>query len=71
MASVQRLWRLRKRNHAVDAEFRPADDGTVDVHFLYNGTLSYSKHCANRADAIAEATARRNELEREGWIFHW
>ena len=69
--SEQRIWRLRKRNHAVDAEFHAGADGTVDVHFLYNGTLSYSKHCATRADAIAEAASKRAELEREGWIFHW
>ena len=71
MDRVQRLWRLRKRNHVVDVEFHPGSDGGIDVRFLYNGTLSYSKHCATRVEAVAEAATKRAELEREGWIFHW
>jgi len=71
MDNVQRVWRLRKRHHTVDAEFHAAPAGGIDLRFFYNGTLSYSKHCATRADAVAEAAAKRAELEREGWIFHW
>jgi hypothetical protein len=67
----QRIWRLRKRHHAVDAEFHPTADGGIDLRFLYNGTLSYSKWCETRERALAEAATKRAELEREGWIFHW
>ncbi len=74
MSSAQpiRIWRLRKRQHSVDAELRPAADGaSIDLHFFHNGTFSYAKSFATRELAVAEATAKRAELEREGWIFHW
>ena len=69
--SEHRVWRMRRRQLAVDAELHIAADGTVDVRFFQNGTLTYSKHCATREEAMAEATAKRSELERAGWIFHW
>lgn len=67
-----RLWRLRKLHQYVDAELRVlAADAGVELHFFYNGTLSYARHFRHQAEAIAEATVKRAELEREGWMFHW
>jgi hypothetical protein len=67
-----RIWRLRKRNLFVDAELRQVT-GTNEFELLvyYGGTLTSSRRCASRAEAAAEAQARRAELEREGWTFHW
>jgi hypothetical protein len=67
-----RIWRLRKRNLYVDAELRPADGGSeFDLLIFYGTTLTWSRRCATRMDAVTEAKARRAELEREGWTFHW
>jgi hypothetical protein len=68
---MHRLWRLRKQNLVVDAEMR--DEGTlgVEIAFLYNGELTYRRRWPTRDAAIAEATAKRSELEREGWMLHW
>lgn len=67
-----RLWRLRKRHLYVDAELRPVGDaGAVEVRILYGSTLTSARTCASRVEAVAEARARRAELEREGWTFHW
>jgi hypothetical protein len=67
-----RIWRLRKRNLYVDAELRQVQEtGEWDVLVYYGTTLTSSRRCATRAAAVAEAKARRAELEREGWTFHW
>jgi hypothetical protein len=64
------VWRLRKLHQYVDAAVR--DDGAgVDVQFFYNGALTYERRCPTRALALAEAAAKRAELEREGWTAHW
>jgi hypothetical protein len=69
---AQRLWRLRKLHDHVDAELTgQAADGGVGVQFFYNGELTYARQLPTRALAVAEAAARRAELEREGWMFHW
>jgi hypothetical protein len=66
----QRIWRLRKLHQAVDAELHPI--GTqIEVRFLFNGELSFAQRCATREEALAAAAAKRAELEREGWSFHW
>ena len=68
----QRLWRLRKLHHAVDAELRSAagcDD--VELRYLFNGERAYRRRWPNRALAVQAAGEKRAELEREGWVFHW
>jgi hypothetical protein len=65
-----RIWRLRKLNHAVDAEIRAADDGYTVV-FLYDGSPTYERRWPTRTEAFAEASAKRTELERSGWMAHW
>jgi hypothetical protein len=66
-----RLWRLRKLDHAVDAEIRPAPAGAFTVRFLYDGAETYTREWPTRADAFAECAAKRLELERSGWMAHW
>jgi len=67
----KRLWRLRKLHDTVDAELCAGADGHTDLKVFYNGELSYVRRLATRAEAVSEAAARRAELEREGWNFHW
>ena len=67
-----RVWRLRKRNLYVDAELKQVNEsGEWDFLVYYGTTLTSSRRCATRTEAVAEAKARRAELEREGWTFHW
>lgn len=71
----QRLWRLRKLHQWVDAEIREnaalAGSPGVEILLYYNGDVAYRRLVETRALAMAEATAKRAELEREGWLFHW
>ncbi len=69
---VVRIWRLRKRNLYVDAELHQVPGGgQFDLRVFYGTTLTWSRRCASRAEAVEEARVRRAELEREGWNFHW
>jgi hypothetical protein len=69
---AQRVWRLRKLHDHVDAELiEHGEDGGVEVRFFYNGELTFARRLPTRALAAAEAGAKRAELEREGWMFHW
>jgi len=67
----QRIWRLKKLHQAVDAELLVFNESQIDVRFLFNGALSYVRSCGSRQEALAEAAAKRAEMEREGWAFHW
>jgi hypothetical protein len=65
-----RIWRLRKLHQQADAQLREDGQG-VEVQFFYNGVLTYTRRLPTRALALAEAAAKRAELEREGWTSHW
>jgi hypothetical protein len=68
----QRLWRLRKLHHSVDADVSTgADGGSVELRYLYDGEQAYRRRFPTRAPALREAAQKRAELEREGWVFHW
>jgi hypothetical protein len=67
----ERLWRLRKLHQQVDAELRDDEDGGVEVRFLYKGEIVYRRRWRGRALAVAEASKKREELERAGWNAHW
>jgi hypothetical protein len=67
----QRVWRLRKLHQSVDAELHNHSGSAVELRFLYNGDVAYARVCHNRAEALSEAAAKRAELERDGWMFHW
>ncbi|MGC4084897.1 MAG: hypothetical protein QM736_22980 [Vicinamibacterales bacterium] len=67
-----RIWRLRKRNLYVDAELKQvADTSEWELLVYYGTTLTSSKRFTTRNEAVSEGRARRAELEREGWTFHW
>lgn len=67
-----RLWRLRRLHQSIDAVLIEGDEGGgVELQFLLNGSVIFSRRWADRAPAVEEAAARRNELEREGWMAHW
>jgi hypothetical protein len=66
-----RLWRLRKLHQYVDAELKALAGGESEVRFFYNGEFAYARRLPTRERAVAEAGAKRTELERDGWMFHW
>jgi hypothetical protein len=68
---MHRLWRLRKQALFVDAQIRDEAENGVEVAFLYNGEISYRRVWPTRGEALADADAKRLELEREGWMLHW
>jgi len=68
---AKRLWRLRKLHQYVDAELADDRPGLVEIRFLYNGALAYTRQWDTIALAIEEASLKRAELERDGWMFHW
>jgi hypothetical protein len=68
---MHRLWRLRKQTLFVDAQIRDEAENGVEVAFLYNGEISYRRVWPTRGEALADADAKRSELEREGWMLHW
>jgi hypothetical protein len=61
---------MRKLHQSVDAELHVSGGGT-EVRYLLNGALSYVRAYPDRGTAVADAAARRAELERDGWMFHW
>jgi hypothetical protein len=68
----QRLWRLRKLHQYADAELHElAGSNGAELRFFYNGELSSAHRVPTRELALAEAAAKRAELERGGWMFHW
>lgn len=69
--SGQRLWRMRKLHHYVDAELSPAGEHGVELRYSYDGGQSYRRCWPTRDAAIAEAAGKKAELERDGWMFHW
>jgi hypothetical protein len=64
------VWRLRKLHQCVDAELVVDGEG-AEIQLLLNGARSYSRRWSTRALALADASEKRAELEREGWMFHW
>ena len=70
-AGARRLWRLRKLHQFVDAELHEHDGGEAELQLFLNGAFTYARRWPTRALAIDEARARRADLEREGWLFHW
>jgi hypothetical protein len=70
-AVPNRLWRLRKLHQYVDAELVERGAEAAAIRVLYNGELSYVREWPTRREALADAAARRADLERDGWSFHW
>jgi hypothetical protein len=59
---------MRKNGNQVDAELRGHGEWGWECQFLYNGELAYGRRWTLRADALAEVDAKRQELERDGWV---
>lgn len=72
-ARGQRLWRMRKRHHTVDAELWSVSVHTeaAELRYAFNGELTFRRTWPSRDDAVREAMMKRAELERDGWVFHW
>jgi len=66
-----RVWRLRKLHQAIDAVLTEETSDGVELQFLLHGEVMYARRWPARAEALADAAARRAELEREGWMPHW
>jgi hypothetical protein len=67
----ERLWRLRKRQHIIDAILRDTEMHAVALEFMMNGRRLTVRQCASRVQAVRVATEKRNDLERAGWATHW
>ena len=67
----RRVWRMRKLHQTVDAELWPGEGGSVELRYALNGEPTYRRSWPSRDEAMREAIARRAELERDGWSFHW
>lgn len=64
------LWRLRKRNHRVDAQLEESPR-RVELRFVYDGRPVFAREWRTRRSALAQASKKRRELERAGWVEHW
>lgn len=62
---------MRKLHQSVDAELWPVAPDGVELRYALNGKPTYLRMWASRDDAVREAMAKRAELERDGWMFHW
>jgi len=70
-AGVQRIWRLRKRQHQIDAELRDEGSSGAVVRFFYDGKVAFVRWWPTRREADGSVREKRDELERAGWIEHW
>ena len=72
MTDAIRVWRVRKNHTWIDARLldRP-QTRDVELQFYYDGTLVFSRQCATRDAAIAQAASYLKNLERAGWNTHW
>jgi hypothetical protein len=70
-ALAERIWRLRRRQHHIDALLRQYDEGGFTLTFTMNGRQLAARRCASRTQAKRVATEKRKELERAGWAIHW
>lgn len=61
---------MRRRRDHIDAELGTLGD-TWELTYLRNDRPMLSWRYAEEAEARRDATERRRELERAGWIFHW
>lgn len=73
---------MRKLHQSVDAELWAVNptraeggegrlESAVELRYTFNGELTYRRVWGTRDEAMHEARAKRLELERDGWMFHW
>ena len=63
----KRVWSMTKNEKRIDAEFREHGEFGCECQFLLSGELAYGRMWPTRADALAEAEAKRRELAAKGW----
>ena len=69
---AERVWRVRRNHTSIDAQVRDcADASGVEVQFFYDGALVIRRRWPSRAEAVACAADRLQELQRAGWVTHW
>jgi hypothetical protein len=70
---AERLWRVRKHADTLEALVRSdaTDERGVELVFVYNGHVLYSRSCRTRTEAESDATDRLRQLQRAGWATHW
>lgn len=68
---AERLWRLRRLHQQIDARLLDQGDAGVDLQFVHNGAVIYTRRWETREGAVGEAAEKRTELERGGWAAHW
>jgi hypothetical protein len=61
------VWSVRKDGKPTDCTLVGQGEDGWECRFLYNGDLAYSRRWVMRADALAEAEAKRRELDAVGW----
>jgi hypothetical protein len=64
----ERLWTLTKAGKRIDAELLFHAEHGVEIQFLHENVMPYGRRWTLRAQAIEEASAKRVELEQQGWI---
>jgi hypothetical protein len=67
---TDRLWRVRRRHHHIDAVLRPSGP-RWELQYFRNDRLLVTRRYEQPDLARADATARLNELQRAGWNTHW
>jgi len=63
----ERLWTLTKGGKRIDAELLFHAEYGVEIQFLHEGVMAYGRRWTLRAQAVDEASAKRAELEGQGW----
>ena len=61
------LWLVTKPGEKWTAELRPHHRAGWELQLLRNGAFRFSRWHQRKAEALAEATERRSELEAHGW----
>ena len=65
-----RLWRVRRRTHRIDAILRQSRAGW-ELTFARDDKPMLSSVFATRAKAVNDADRRLRDLQRAGWTVHW
>jgi len=67
---MSRLWRVRRRHDHIDAMLTMVG-ARWQLEFARNDRPFLAWRYDGRAEAVAEADARLQELLRAGWNTHW
>ena len=70
---IERLWRVRKDTHKIDARVDESGDkgARVVLTIYYDDELVTTTAHGSRAEAAGDADRRLQALLRAGWTSHW